>query len=95
MVPNLTITPPEIKEGETVIIICSVYQELLTSSGSFEWRLKGKVLMNGQRITIETKYDVCTGLHHSQVTLKESSWRDSGEICVTYLTTCIKSVYFS
>ena len=69
---------------------CSVYQELLTASGRFEWRLKGKVLMNGQRISIETTYGVSTGIHNSQVTLKEPSWRDSGEICFSYLITFIR-----
>ena len=69
---------------------CYVYQELVSSRGSFEWKLKGKVLINGQRINIDTTYDVCTGLHHSQVHLKEPSWRDSGEICIPYLITCIK-----
>ena len=68
----------------------SVYQELVSPRGSFEWELKGKVLMNGQRINIDTTYDVCSGLHHSQVTLKQPSWRDTGEICITYLITCIK-----
>ena len=64
---------------------CAVLLNPPTTGGLFKWMLKGQTVRNGQRINIATKYDPLGRLYESKLTMRNSSWTDSGK---TARTTC-------
>ena len=76
---NLTITPYDAKEGDTVIMECTVYSEQQIHGGTFNWTMKGKDVAADHRINLTTEIEPGSESYNSLLILKDSSWKDTGK----------------
>ena len=80
MTLSLTLTPPEVLEGQNTTMECIAYTYPAKAAGVFTWRMKGQVASNGERIQIDTRDGPEESVIISRLVLTTSSWTDNGEI---------------
>ena len=79
MTIDLSINPYHISEGDTSIMKCMVQMDPPSAVGTFTWTINGVLIRNGERVSLEKKYDSVSKKLISQLNLTEASWKDTGK----------------
>ena len=90
---SLTFTPPEVFEGQMVVMECVAHLYPAKAACVFTWRMKGQVASNGERIQIDTRDGPDESVIISRLVLAPSSWTDNGKT-YNYLYLYTNRFYF-